>query len=162
MKTKLNTNHRLLMGLLVVGSVFSMIVSSAFTTTNAWAATLVQSGGAALGTQNSVTLPAGTVEFKSKHKDNDHDRDDHQSESDEDSVSTPNGNPLTEVSGSVSGLFIGPTLTSFVVAGIGVRMDSSLIQEWTIANGDNVTVEGYYLGANNDGTFLVTEMDKAQ
>jgi hypothetical protein len=158
MKTKVNINHRLLMGLLVMGSVFSMIVSSAFTTSPAWAATLAQSGGASLGTQNSVTLPAGSVEFKHKHKST--------SESDEDSNSSsstaPNGNPLTEIPGVVSNLFIGPTYTTFVVAGIGVRMDTSLIQEWTISDGDNVTLEGYYLGPNNNGTFLVTEMDKVQ
>ena len=155
MKTKLNINHRLLMGLFVMGSVFSMIVSSAFTTSPAWAATLAQSGGASLGTQNSVTLPAGNVEFKHKHKST--------SESDEDSNSSvTNGNPRSEISGVVSNLVIGPTLTSFVVAGIGVRMDTSLIQEWTIADGDNVTLEGYYLGPNNTGTFLVTEMDKVQ
>jgi len=41
-------------------------------------------------------------------------------------------------------------------------MDTSLIQEWTISDGDNVTLEGYYLGPNNTGTFLVTEMDKVQ
>ena len=155
MKTKLNINHRLLMGLLVMGSVFSMIVSSAFTTSPAWAATLAQSGGASLGTQNSVTLPAGNVEFKHKHKST--------SESDEDSNSSvTNGNPRSEISGAVSNLVEGPTLTSFVVAGIGFRMDTSLIQEWTISDGDNVTLEGYYLGPNNTGTFLVTEMDKVQ
>ena len=157
MKTKVNFNHRSLMVLLVMGSVFSMIVSSAFTTSPAWAATLAQSGSASLATQNSVIQTVGSIESQTKHK--------HKStsENDEDSNSTANnGNPITEIPGVVSNLVIGPTLTSFVVAGIGVRMDTSLIQEWTIADGDNVTLEGYYLGPNNNGTFLVTEMDKAQ
>ena len=157
MKSKLNINHRLLMGLFVMGSVFSMIVSSAFTTSPAWAATLAQSGGASLATQNSVIQTVGSIESQSRHK--------HKStsESDEDSSSSvTTGNPRSEISGVVSNLVEGPTLTSFVVAGIGFRMDTSLIQEWTISNGDNVTLEGYYLGANNNGTFLVTEMDKVQ
>jgi hypothetical protein len=165
MKTNLNINHRLLMGLLVLGSVFSMIVSSAFTTTSAWAAALAPGGtGAAtlssinspsLHTEDAVTLTVGSISSRDK----DDQRPPKKHESSEDSNTAV---PVTELSGTVSGLVMGPTLTSFSVAGVGLRMDTSLIQEWTIANGDSVTVEGYYLGPNNTGTFLVTEMDKAQ
>ena len=38
-------------------------------------------------------------------------------------------------------------------------MDADLINGFSFENGDQVTVEGYYLGTNGAGTFLVTEID---
>lgn len=172
MKTKVHFNHQFLMVLLVMGSVFSMIVSSAFTTSSAWEASLAQSGSnqvtslssinpAALGTENSVILTVGSIQASDKTTDREkHDK--NKGENNEDTSSNNSTNPVVELSGTVSGLVMGPTLTSFVVAGVGIRMDTSLIQEWTIANGDSLIVEGHYLGASNNGTFLVTEMDKVQ
>jgi hypothetical protein len=165
MKTKVHFNHRIWMGLLVLGSVFSMIVSSAFTTAPAWTETLAQSGGgavnplsiinpASLGTENSVTLTAGSVNAESKDGDNHrHTKPD----SNEDNNSSP---AVTELSGTISGLVVTSTRASFAVGGVGARMDANLINGFSFSNGDQVTVEGYYLGNNNTGTFLVTEIDK--
>jgi len=159
MKTKVKFNHRLLMGLLVLGSVFSTIVSSAFTTSPAWAATLAPSGSgvtslsginpASLGTESSLLQTVGSIssrDEKEKHK--------NKSESDEDSNST---NPVTELSGTLSNLVVTPTRATFEVGGQGARMDANLINGFSFLDGDNVTVEGYMIGYS---TFLVTEIDK--
>ncbi len=170
MKTKVNFNHRLLMGLLVLGSVFSMIVSSAFTTSPAWAATLAQSGSnavtslssinpASLGTENSVIQTVGTIQSSEKSTA----RQRHQaakSENNEDTSSNNSTNSVTELSGVISNLVVTPTRASFEVGGHGARMDANLINGFSFENGDQVTVEGYYLGSNGAGTFLATEIDK--
>jgi hypothetical protein len=165
MKTKVNINHRLLMGLLVFGSVFSMIVSSAFTTSPAWGETLAQSGGGgvnplsiinptSLGTENSVILSVGSVQAEAKDGDNvRHNK----SDSKEDNNTNP---AVTELSGVISNLFVTSTRASFEVGGQGARMDANLINGFSFENGDQVTVEGYFLGSNGAGTFLVTEIDK--
>jgi hypothetical protein len=156
MKTKLNFNHRLLMGLLVMGSVFSMLVSSAFITSPAWAATLAQSGStgatslssinpASLGTENSLIQTVGSVESRDKHVKKGDDNE--------------NTNSITWVSGTVSGLVVTPTRASFALGGVGVRMDANLINGFTFSDGDNVTVQGNYLGNNGTGTFLATEVE---
>jgi hypothetical protein len=166
MKTKVNINHQLLMGLLVMGSVFSMLVSSAFTTSPAWTATLAQSGStgaaplfsispASLGTENLLLQTVGSVQAESKdaanHRHTKPDR------TEDNNSSTP---AVTELSGVISNLVVTPTRASFVVGGHGARMDANLINGFSFSNGDQVTVEGYYLGSNGAGTFLVTEIDK--
>jgi predicted PurR-regulated permease PerM len=167
MKTKVNFNHRLLMGLLVLGSVFSMIVSSAFTTSPAWAATLAQSGSnavtslssispASLGTENSVIQTVGTIQSSEKSTEKQR----HQATKSENNEDTNSTNSVTELSGVISNLFVTPTRASFEVGGQGARMDANLINGFSFSDGDQVTVEGYYLGPNNNGTFLVTEVDK--
>ena len=159
MKTKVNFNNRLLMGLLVMGSVFSMIVSSAFTTGPAWTATLASISPASLGTENSVTLTAGSIQAstksseKNKHKNA-------RNENKEDTSSTSSTNTVSELSGTLGNLVVTPTRASFTVGGAGARMDADLINGFSFSNGDQVTVEGYYLGSNGAGTFLVTEIDK--
>jgi hypothetical protein len=157
MKTKVKFNHQLLMGLLVLGSVFSMIISSAFTTSSAFTASLAQPANKVGTILSSITPGSLGIEAKKKG-DGDHDADDKtQKESDEDSNQTP---AVTELSGQLSGLVVTPTRASFAVGGSGARMDANLINGFSFSNGDWVTVEGYYLGANNTGTFLVTEIDK--
>jgi hypothetical protein len=167
MKTKLNINHRLLMGLLVLGSVFSMIVSSAFTTGSAWTATLAQSGGtgaaplfrispASLGTEDLLLQTVGSVQAEAKESDNQRHTKPDRTE-DNNNSSSP---AVTELSGVISNLVVTPTRASFEVGGAGARMDADLINGFSFSNGDQVTVEGYYLGSNGAGTFLVTEIDK--
>jgi hypothetical protein len=167
MKTKVNLNHQLLMGLLVLGSVFSMIVSSAFTTNSAWVATLAQSGSnqvtslssinaAALGTENSVIQTVGTIQSSEKSVETQR----HQEQKNEKNEDTNSTNSVTELSGVISNLFVTTTRASFEVGGQGARMDANLINGFSFSNGDQVTVEGYYLGPDNNGTFLVTEIDK--
>jgi hypothetical protein len=176
MKTKLNINHRLLMVLLVIGSVFSMVVSSAFTTGSAWTATLAQSGGtgaapqfrispASLGTEDSITLTVGSIQAKDKNKDKDKNRDadnlrNTKPDSSEDNSSNSSPSSVTELSGTLGNLVVTPTRATFTVGGAGARMDASLINGFSFSNGDQVTVEGYYIGSNGAGTFLVTEIDK--
>ena len=152
MKTKVNFNHQLLMVLLVMGSVFSMVVSSAFTTVSAWTATLAQPGTtlssispASLGTESSLIQTVGSVESRDKNGKN--------------SDKNENTNSVTWISGTISGLFVTPTRATFAVGGVGARMDANLINGFSFSNGDNVTVQGYYLGANGNGTFLVTEIE---
>ncbi len=157
MKTKVNFNHQLLMGLLVLGSVFSMIVSSAFTTSPAWAATLAQSGSSSvtsLGTESSLIQTAGSIQAKDKDQDN------HHTSSGENNEGENTTNSVTELSGVISNLVVTPTRASFEVGGQGARMDANLINGFSFSDGDQVTVEGYYLGSNGAGTFLVTEIDK--
>jgi hypothetical protein len=170
MKTKVNINHRLLMGVLVLGSVLSMIVSSAFTTGSAWTATLAQSGSnavtslssispASLGTENSVTLTAGSIQASENSRQK-HEHQKAKNENNEDTTSNTSPNPVTELSGQLGNLVVTPTRASFAVGGVGARMDANLINGFSFSNGDWVTVEGYYLGTNGAGTFLVTEIDK--
>jgi len=164
MKTKVNINHRLLMGLLVLGSVFSMIVSSAFTTSPAWASTLAQSGStaaislssinpASLGTENSLIQTVGSVSSSEKSRA----RQRHQIAKDEKNEDTNSTSSTTELSGTISNLVVTPTRASFEVGGHGARMNANLINGFSFSNGDQVTVEGYMIGFS---TFLVTEIDK--
>jgi hypothetical protein len=166
MKTKVNINHQLLMGLLVLGSVFSMVVSSAFTTSPAWAATLAQSGSnqvtslssispASLGTENSVIQTVGSIESRDKDEKTKHVN--AKNEKNEDPNSSSSTNSVTELSGTISNLVVTPTRASFEVGGQGARMDASLINGFSFSDGDQVTVEGYMIGYS---TFLVTEIDK--
>jgi hypothetical protein len=153
MKTKVHFNHQFLMVLLVMGSVFSMIVSSAFTTSPAWAAT-----------HNSVTLGVGSVQAKdSKDKDKNRDGDNQRHttpDSSEDNSSNSSPSAVTELSGTLGNLVVTPTRATFSVGGTGARMDANLINGFSFSDGDQVTVEGYFLGSNGGGTFLVTEIDK--
>jgi hypothetical protein len=162
MKTNVKINHRILMGLLVLGSVFSMIVSSAFTTSSAWTAALAQSGSGGvnplsiinptgLGTENSITLNVGSVKAEAIDADNQrHTKPDRTED-------TNSSSSVTELSGVISNLVVTPTRASFEVGGHGARMDASLINGFSFSNGDQVTVEGWMIGYS---TFLVTEIDK--
>jgi len=157
MKTKSNFDNRLLMGLLVFGSVLSMIVSSAFTTAPAFAATLAQSGAgptmSSITPGSLVTQDLSFKQIKDKHEKE-------KSEKADDNTQEQQQTPVvTEVAGQLSGLVVTPTRASFAVGGTGARMDANLINGFSFSNGDWVTVEGYYLGPNNTGTFLVTEID---
>jgi hypothetical protein len=159
MKTKVNFNHRLLMGLLVMGSVLSMLVSSAFTTGPAWTATLAQAGSNP-GTTLSSISPASvgiqaSARSRQKHQDQKN-----KDENNEDTNSNNSTNTISELSGTLGNLVVTPTRASFTVGGAGARMDADLINGFSFSNGDQVTVEGYYLGSNGAGTFLVTEIDK--
>ncbi len=162
MKTKVNFNHRLMMVLLVMGSVFSMIVSSAFTTNSAWAASLAQSGGSGVASMSSINPASLPIESAHSHNSAKHQQQKHEKNEDTNS-STIFPAPLTEVSGTVSDFLVISTTVGpravFSLNGVGVRMDDSLITGFTISNGDSVTVEGYYLGRND---FQVTEVDRAQ
>jgi hypothetical protein len=144
------------MGLLVLGSVSSMIVSSAFTTSSAWAATLAQSGNNAvtsLGTESSLIQTVGNIQSSEKSVA----KEKHQNARNENHEDTSSSNSVTELSGVISNLVVTPTRASFEVGGQGARMDANLINGFSFSDGDQVTVEGYMIGYS---TFLVTEIDK--
>ena len=102
------------------------------------------------------------MESKHTHNSAKHQREKNEKQDDQ-VTNTSYPAPLEEVTGTVSDFRIVSTSVGpralFDVNGIAMRLPASQIVEFTISNGDSVTMEGYFLGPNE---LQVTEVERAQ